>query len=245
MGVWFLRDWSTTIVWAIAIVTWYPTLVCIATSLQTGETWVAASAMVTMAGVSVMMATIHGSASQSPAMIRVTPMTRLQAVLWTLGQTIIFWGIFLWVLPMGIAELEQIGGLSTFNHQRQTPLSIGMFISSSCFGLWSGITIATRGDGTPLPTATAPRLVISGPYRFVRNPMALAGILQGIAVGWYMGSAAVVGYSLVGAFFWHLIVRPIEERELLDRFGNRYECYRETVGLWIPSMPSVGCDVDE
>lgn len=31
------------------------------------------------------------------------------------------------------------------------------------------------------------RLVIARPYRFVRNPMAVAGIVQGLAVGWYLG----------------------------------------------------------
>jgi protein-S-isoprenylcysteine O-methyltransferase Ste14 len=35
-------------------------------------------------------------------------------------------------------------------------------------------------------------LVIAGPYRYVRNPMAVAGILQGIAVGWYLGSVSVI-----------------------------------------------------
>ena len=74
----------------------------------------------------------------------------------TLGQTVIFWGTFLWVLPMGIVELQLRLGWQVFQHPLQSPLSGGLFLVASSLGLWSGITMAIRGDGTPLPTATAP-----------------------------------------------------------------------------------------
>lgn len=236
IGVLWQRDWAGNVVWAVSVAVWYPTLVCIATSMHTAEAWIASSMMVSMSGLSLSMATIHGKADQSPATIRVTAMKRSQAVLWTLGQTAIFWGVFLWVLPMGIVELEGYCGIKGFEHAFQTPTSIGLFTMASCLGLWSGVTMAIHGNGTPLPTATAPRLVIAGPYRFVRNPMAVAGIAQGVAVGWYLGSYAVVVYSLVGAVLWHIAVRPIEERDLGLRFGDDYGRYRKTVGLWFPRI---------
>ena len=234
VGVWRRCEWSTTVVWMVAAVTWYPTLVCIATSVQTGQAWIASSMMVSMAGLSLAMASIHGNTHQSPATIRVTPMTRNAAIFWTLGQTVIFWGTFLWVLPMGIVELERQIGLAQFAVPLQTMTASTLFVVASSLGLWSGITMATRGDGTPLPTATAPRLVIAGPYRFVRNPMAVAGIVQGIAVGWLLGSYAVIAYSLAGAVLWHIAVRPVEERDLSERFGEGYSAYQSRVGLWLP-----------
>ncbi|TWU37745.1 hypothetical protein Q31b_45340 [Novipirellula aureliae] len=235
-GVWRRCHGAPMVVWMVAAVTWYPTLVCIAISVQTGEAWIASSMMVTMAGLSLAMATIHGNTTQSPATIRVTPMNRRSAVLWTLGQTAIFWGTFLWVLPMGIVEVKRHFGWIGFTHVSQAPLSLGLFLGASCFGLWSGMTMATRGEGTPLPTATAPRLVIAGPYRFVRNPMAVAGIVQGIAVGWYLGSISVIAYSLAGAIVWHVAVRPIEQRDLAERFGESYTSYQKSVGLWLPRL---------
>ena len=54
------------------------------------------------------------------------------------------------------------------------------------------------------------------------------------AVGWYLGSYLVITYSLVGAVIWHVAVRPIEERDLTDRFADDYERYRQQVGLWWP-----------
>ena len=95
-------------------------------------------------------------------------------------------------------------------------------------------TMATRGNCTPLPTASAPSLVIAGPYRYVRNPMALPGIAQGIAVGAYLGSYGVIAYSLLGAIFWHIIVRPVGERDLVERIGESYDHYRTSVRLWLP-----------
>ena len=233
-GVWRHSQWSTTVVWTVAVVTWYPTLVCIATSIRTGEAWIASSMMVAMAGLSLAMATIHGNATQSSATIRVTPMSLKSAVFWTLGQIIIFWGTFLWVLPLGIFEFEQHLAWSRFRTLFQTEASTTLFLAASCIGLWSGITMATRGDGTPLPTATAPRLVIAGPYRYVRNPMALAGIAQGIAVSIYLGSYGVIAYSLLVAIFWHTVVRPVEEHDLVERFGESYVHYRKSVRLWFP-----------
>ena len=192
--------------------------------------------MFAMAGMALAMATVNGNANQSPAAIRATTMTKTEALVWTIAQVGIFWSIFLWIFPKGIVECEQLLGWPAFHHSGQELFSLGLFCLGSALGLWSGVSMALRGDGTPLPTATAPTLVLAGPYRFVRNPMAVAGITQGVAVGWYFGSIAVVVYALSGALIWHLFVRPIEERDLSERFGDAYAEYRGRVGLWIPVL---------
>jgi protein-S-isoprenylcysteine O-methyltransferase Ste14 len=46
------------------------------------------------------------------------------------------------------------------------------------------------------------RLVVAGPYRWVRNPMALASIAQGVAVGLILSSWLVVVYAVAGALLW-------------------------------------------
>ena len=190
-----------------------------------------------MAGMTLAMATVYGTPSQSPAAVRVISMNPRSAVMWTLAQTVVFWGIFLGVLPQGIIELEGYLGIGSFHHSGQGIAAGALFGFASVVGLWSGIVMATRGDGTPLPTATAPALVQAGPYRWVRNPMAVAGIAQGIAVGWYFGSVGVIAYALLGAVLWHCCVRPVEERDLAKRFGVAYRSYQQQVGLWLPRRP--------
>ena len=70
---------------------------------------------------------------------------------------------------------------------------------ASALGLASAAAIATQGDGTPLPIDAPRRLVVSGPYAWVRNPMAVAGIAQGFGVALWHGSWVVAFYVIAGA----------------------------------------------
>ena len=90
------------------------------------------------------------------------------------------------------------------------------------------------GGGTPLPLDQTRELVVSGQYRFVRNAMAIAGIGQGLAMATMFQSISVLVYSLLAATIWHFVVRPIEERDMVQRFGASYLDYQESVACWIP-----------
>lgn len=100
--------------------------------------------------------------------------------------------------------------------------------------------MSTLGAGTPLPSAMANRLVIAGPYRWIRNPMAVAGIVQGAAVGFVLQSWLVVNYAVLGSLVWNYAVRPLEEADLAERFGEEFQQYREKVKCWIPTFPGAG-----
>lgn len=66
--------------------------------------------------------------------------------------------------------------------------------------------------------------------------MAVAGILQGVAVGLLLSSWLVVAYALCGAALWHAFVRRIEEDDLERRFGEEYRRYRARVRCWWPRL---------
>jgi protein-S-isoprenylcysteine O-methyltransferase Ste14 len=74
--------------------------------------------------------------------------------------------------------------------------------------------------------------VVSGPYSHTRNPMAMAGLAQGAAVGLLLGSYGVLAYCLCGGILWNTIIRPLEEADLSQRFGADYERYRSHVRCW-------------
>lgn len=154
----------------------------------------------------------------------------------TTGQLISFWGLFLVVIPVMIVVLEQRWGLHFSFPVSVRWAGLALVVAASALGIWSAIAMSTRGEGTPLPSATARKLVISGPYLFVRNPMALAGIAQGVAVGLIAGSWLVIVYALCGSLVWNWIVRPLEESDLVERFGAAYAEYTRGVRCWMPRL---------
>lgn len=152
----------------------------------------------------------------------------------TLLQTAVFWGLFLVVLPSWIVAWETCFGAPSFKSSALTLAGAAGLVVASCLGLWSGATMAVRGRGTPLPFDTAAELVVEGPYRYIRNPMATAGLAQGACVAAIHGSCAILTYVACGFIAWNWGVRVLEEDELAARFGKEYEHYRAQVRCWIP-----------
>ena len=93
---------------------------------------------------------------------------------------------------------------------------------------------AWQGLGTPAPVAPTRTLVVSGFYRFVRNPMyvAVTALIFGQAVLFASGGVALYGIIVAAAFatFVHLY----EEPTLHDAYGEAYAAYCATTPRWIP-----------
>jgi protein-S-isoprenylcysteine O-methyltransferase Ste14 len=100
--------------------------------------------------------------------------------------------------------------------------------------LWCILTFIFVGQGTPAPFDPPRRLVMRGPYRFVRNPMYLgaSGVVAGAAL--YYGSLPLLVYGCVLLIVTHLFVVFYEEPALMKEFGQDYEAYRQRVNRWLP-----------
>jgi protein-S-isoprenylcysteine O-methyltransferase Ste14 len=157
----------------------------------------------------------------------------------TLRQMVLFWGFFLAVIPFGIAVIEQRWAVALPFPSFAGPVGVAVLIIASALGMWSAVVMSMLGDGTPLPSAMPNRLVIAGPYRWIRNPMAVAGIAQGVAIGLILQSWLVVAYAVAGSLLWNYGVRPHEEYDLRERFGEEFQQYCDTVRCWIPRVPKV------
>lgn len=158
----------------------------------------------------------------------------------TLAQTVVMWTIFLVVGPMMVSSIETRLGLPKFTG---LPLAgVAVFVAGGSLGLRSGYVMARIGEGTPLPMDAARKLVIAGPYRYLRNPMAVAGTIQSFGTGIILGSPAVLAATVASATLWHVAVRPAEEVDLSQRFGQAFDTYRATVRCWIPKLSSASND---
>jgi len=100
--------------------------------------------------------------------------------------------------------------------------------------LWCVLVFAVVGRGTPLPFDPPRRLVVRGPYRFVRNPMAVGvgSALTGAALfyeSWNLAAFAGVFFLII-----HLFVVLYEEPTLRRTFGDEYAAYCDAVRRWWP-----------
>lgn len=95
---------------------------------------------------------------------------------------------------------------------------------------------ALRGLGTPAPVLPARRLVVSGLYRHVRNPMYVAVVAAVVGQGLLLGDLRVIAWGLLLWIAFHLFVVGYEEPTLRGSFGDEYETFRANVPRWIPRV---------
>ncbi len=156
----------------------------------------------------------------------------------TFTQIIVVWSIILVIIPYLITQIEAKIGIPNYSFPYQKIIAGIFFLMISSIGVYSAYVMSKIGKGTPLPLDHAPYFVAQGPYAYVRNPMAVSGIGQGIAIALFLGSPLVLIYALMGSMIWQVVFRPLEEEDLRERFGKVYEQYCEKVKCWIPNKRS-------
>ncbi len=100
--------------------------------------------------------------------------------------------------------------------------------------LWCVLTFALVGRGTPAPFDPPRRLVVRGPYRFVRNPMYIGAAIALAGAALFYRSLPLLGYLALFLLVTHLFVCVYEEPTLRRAFGAEYEAYCRRVRRWWP-----------
>ncbi len=111
----------------------------------------------------------------------------------------------------------------------------GILIMAGAVGLFdSFLRFAVHGLGTPAPVFPTRHLVVTGLYRWVRNPMYVAVVSAILGQALLFGNVRLLEYGgLVWALF-HLFVLVYEEPTLKSSFGPEYEVFRANVPRWVP-----------
>lgn len=225
-------DYQRVAAWFVTGAVSYAALYCLAFALLSDRGWLG---VVMMIPAMIWSGVFALGISFDKAMFRPAVESSTHYILVkTLSQILVVWSIILIAIPYLITILEDKLGIMRLQFVYQRPIASVLFLAISSLGVWSAIVMSQIGKGTPLPLDHAKNLVVRGPYAFVRNPMAVSGIGQGIAVALFLGSPLVTLYALMGSLIWQLIFRPLEEGDLADRFGSSYDEYRGAVRCWIP-----------
>jgi len=154
----------------------------------------------------------------------------------TLAQAALFWTVFLFVIPWSLVRLQHSLGMPSVHCAVCGIVGAICFVSGSALALCSDYFMARYGQGTPFPFDTSRNLVVKGPYRHVRNPMAISGFMQTAGIGLYFGSVLVLLHVAAGVFVWNHFVRPWEEANLAVRYGGEYLRYWRSVRCWTPRL---------
>jgi protein-S-isoprenylcysteine O-methyltransferase Ste14 len=114
------------------------------------------------------------------------------------------------------------------------PVSIPMIAVGVAVTVWSVVHFL-KVKGTPVPFNPPPKVVKTGPYRYVRNPMLTGVFLFLFGVGFYINSFSLMFFFtplFVLVNVWEL--KKIEEPELMKRLGDEYIEYRRHTPMFIP-----------
>jgi protein-S-isoprenylcysteine O-methyltransferase Ste14 len=95
---------------------------------------------------------------------------------------------------------------------------------------------ALQGLGTPAPIAPTKNLVVTGLYRYVRNPIYVAVVAIILGQAMLFGDWRLVVLGALFWLYWHLFVVAYEEPTLQHTFGAEYRTYRANVPRWIPRV---------
>lgn len=119
----------------------------------------------------------------------------------------------------------------------------GQFLVASMLSLIGlGMLYATNvlfvryGKGTLAPWSPPEKLVIRGPYRYMRQPMIFGVFLVLLGEAVWLASWASIGWFITFVIANLIYIPLIEEKALLMRFGESYEKYRQNVRSWFPRL---------
>jgi protein-S-isoprenylcysteine O-methyltransferase Ste14 len=149
----------------------------------------------------------------------------------------LFIGIVLVYLPSRFVRWSGIVEPATTG----APQVAGMIMVTigTALALWCVFTFVFIGKGTPAPFDPPKKLVIRGPYRFVRNPMYIGAGMTLAGAALFYESLSIFIYTGLFFLITHLFVVLYEEPTLRRTFGNDYAAYCRGVGRWMPKRSDV------
>ena len=149
--------------------------------------------------------------------------------------------LFVVVVPGTVAVLDP-WAITRWTPTPWGPWPLVVSISASLITAGAGVLLhavwrfAVEGRGTPSPTAPTERLVVSGAYRYVRNPMyvAVASVIGGQAL--LSPSLGIMLYLALFAVAVTAFVHFYEEPTLRAAHGESYQRYQQAVPRWVPRL---------
>ncbi len=149
----------------------------------------------------------------------------------TFFYTVFFLGLLAGYLPY---EMHRLDPLFASLLPYLSYGGVGLLLLGAALVFLGSYYLVKRGGGTPAPFDPPQRLVVAGPYRYLRHPM-MAGLLAMVfGQALWFSSPGILAYGIFLFVLIQLFVLYVEEPGLSQRFGSDYKAYRRAVPAWLP-----------
>ncbi|GAA3386690.1 methyltransferase [Cryptosporangium minutisporangium] len=162
---------------------------------------------------------------------------RLRVVL----QMALFAGLVLWLVPTVVMAVGDGSWSAVLRAPRWwLSLLVQAAVLASVPGLAAVREFAERGGGTPYPWDPPSRLVTTGPYAYLANPMQVSATLLTGVLAIALESWAVAAAAVMSVVFSEAVAEKHEDDDLRRRYGPEWTAYRSRVRRWIPRRRPAG-----
>jgi protein-S-isoprenylcysteine O-methyltransferase Ste14 len=177
--------------------------------------------------------------ARTPALANLGMVEEGKPAMWVFAsiRTVVYMTGFVVVwawLALAVHRLDPAIGVTMPVWVRQ--LGFVLLAAGGVLALTCGFLFATKGRGTPAPFDAPREVVAVGPYRYVRNPMYIGGLLVLAGFGLIERSLSILVLTVGAAVLAHLFVVVVEEPRLEWKFGDGYRRYRRSVNRWLPRL---------
>jgi protein-S-isoprenylcysteine O-methyltransferase Ste14 len=117
-------------------------------------------------------------------------------------------------------------------------LGVVMFIMGMLLQLWTLRLLGAPGImGLPEVTPLVESIIITtGPFSVIRHPTYASHTIMYTGMFLITGVIAVGVITLLDLLIINTVVIPLEDRELVERFGDEYRKYKKKVPAFIPRL---------
>ena len=148
-----------------------------------------------------------------------------------------FAGLILLVIPAIAIDGSDSGWTNPFSGPVwHISVLVQLIAVPAVIGLTAVQEFVVRGGGTPVPFDPPKRLVTSGIYAYVRNPMQLAAVVLLVLLGFVLRNPWIAAAGVVAHLYSSGIAGWDEDEDLRRRFGNEWTAYTRHVPRWIPRL---------